>query len=131
MIIGGSFNGARTQTHKVKDVVRWGHEAQALSPLLSMTSEARSRIADVLKAERGATELMERLHAIAKIEGRYFTEGRSLEDAVKRLREAAANAEGLFNHAVFATVLEEVRPQGLLPLVEERQKGRRLTRCTC
>jgi hypothetical protein len=127
-IIGGSFNGARTQVHKVKDVVRWGQEVrasgQALIRVLSADkgAEARSRIADVLRAERGAMQLIDRLTSTAKVEGRDFTEGRSLEDAAKRLRDASVDADGLFHHAVFATALEEVRPQGLLPLIEERLK---------
>ncbi len=127
-IIGEAFNGARTQTYAVKDVVRWASEARDLGQVLSKVlaagkaAEARSIIATVLNAERGASELLERVCAATKIEDRHFTGGRSLQEAAKRLREAAADAEGLFNHAVFATTLEEVRPQRLLPLVEERLK---------
>lgn len=127
-IIGACFSGARTQAHAMRDVVRWGHEGKQIAPTLSSIlsagkgAEARSRIADVLKAELEASELMERLVDTAKIESRHFTEGKSLLEVSRRLREAAADSEGLFNHAVFATVLEEVRPQGLLPLIEARLK---------
>jgi hypothetical protein len=69
MIVGG-FN--RHERNAQEGCRPLGAEAQALSPLLSRLlseddAEARSRIADVLKAERGAAELMERLHAIARL----------------------------------------------------------------
>jgi hypothetical protein len=103
-IIGNSFGGARTHVHALKDVVRWAHEArnfdQALSKVLASrkVSEARSKIAEVLDAERAAAQLMVRLTAIAKIEGSHFTEGRSRKVAATRLREASLDGEGLFNH---------------------------------
>ena len=51
-----------------------------------------------------------------------FTKGCSCKEIAQRLDHAAQDADGLFSHALFATVLDEVRPQGLLPLVDERFK---------
>jgi very-short-patch-repair endonuclease len=130
LILGGAFEGSRTSHASLDDVVRWALAAQpfgkVLSPLLAVdkTAHARSLIGEVLKAEGNAQELLERVSATAKIDIRHLTDGcSSWREIAGRLDSASEDSDGLFNHAVFATVLEEVRPCGLLPLVEEWLKN--------
>jgi hypothetical protein len=109
-------------------VVRWAAAAEPHSQLLSTiltankTAEARSRIAAVLQAEHTAKEILVSVSETAKIDSRHFTDGGSWREIAQRLESAARDAEGLFNHAVFATVLEE-SPKGLFPLSKERLKN--------
>ena len=130
LILAGKFNGSRTLCASVDDVVRWAIAAQRLDKLLSgilaehKASHARSLIDQVLKAEQSAQEILERMSATAKISVRHFTDScGSWRDIAQRLDRAAGDPEGLFSHAVFATALEEVGLQGLLPLVEYRLKS--------
>jgi hypothetical protein len=46
----------------------------------------------------------------------------SWREISQRLDSAGRDPDGLYSHAIFATALEEVRPHGLLPLVEGRLK---------
>ncbi len=128
IVLEDMFEGSRTLRSSLDDVVCWAMAANSfgkvLSPILKtdQTAYARSRIGEVLKAERTAQEIMERISATAKIHARYFTDGCSWREIAQRLDLAAGDPDGLFSHAAFATVLEEVRPHGLLPLIEEQTK---------
>jgi very-short-patch-repair endonuclease len=129
-VLHGMFDGSQTSCANLNDVVEWALAAQSLGKLLSSilaserSAHARSVIAQVLNAEQSAQDALQRVSTTAKISITHFTEGcRSWSEIAQRLDSAASDPEGLFSHAFFATVLEEVRPQGLLPLVEERLKS--------
>ena len=120
------FAGRQTAKDALNAAVAWARAAQGSREVLlavlsaDRTSEARERIGDVLSAESVAEELLSRVGASAKLDPRHFTKGCSCKEIAQRLDHAAQDADGLFSHALFATVLDEVRPQGLLPLVDER-----------
>jgi very-short-patch-repair endonuclease len=126
MVFEAAFAGRRTANDALNSAVAWACAAhgsrKVLLAILSAdrTAEARKGIGEVLAAERLAEELLTRVATTAKIDPRHFTEGYLWKEIAQRLDHAAQDADGLFRHAVFATVLNEVRPQGLLPLVEER-----------
>jgi very-short-patch-repair endonuclease len=131
LILDEMFKGSQTSRPNLGDVVCWAVAAhQRLGKLLASilaadeTTRARNQIGDVLRLEQNAIEILEKLSAIAKISTKHFADGcGSWRDIAQRLDHAAADPEGLFSHAIFATALEEVRPQGLLPLVEEQLKS--------
>src|SRR5262249_17514837 len=110
-IFGDAFQGSRTSTETLSAIVRWAAAAEPQAQLLSTiltanaTVEARSRIAEVLQAERTAQEILARASEAGKIDSRHFTDGGSWREIAQRLDRAAQDPEGLFNHAVFATVL--------------------------
>jgi transcription elongation GreA/GreB family factor len=128
-IFGGAFDGSRTSIEPLKAVVHWAAAAaepygQLLSTILAAnrTGEVRSRVAEVLQAESTAQEILVRLAEVAKIDSRHFTDKRSLCEIAQELDRAAQDADGLFNHAVFATVLDE-SPKELGPLVNEKLRA--------
>jgi very-short-patch-repair endonuclease len=127
-LLGDTFNGAETSIDALTGLLDWSVDAQpsgqSLSVLLSndRATEARERATRVLAAEGLADDLMRRLCTTAKIDAGHFTEGRTRDALATFLEEASQDSEGLFNHAMFATVLEDVRPTGLIRLVEERQR---------
>jgi hypothetical protein len=125
-IFEAEFAGRGTANDTMNAAVAWARVAQDSKKVLlavvsaDKTSEARERISEVLSAERRAEELLSRMAMTAKIDARHFTKGCSCKEIAQRLDHAAQDVDGLFSHALFATVLDEVRPQGLLPLVDER-----------
>jgi len=127
-LLGDAFSGAETAIDALTGLLDWSAgvqpSGQPLSALLSNSkaTNARERATRVLAAERLADDLLKRLCTTAKIDARHFTEGRTRAALATYLEEASHDAEGLFIHATFATVLEDVRPTGLMRLVEERQR---------
>jgi hypothetical protein len=124
-VLGGAFQGSRTPWRELADVVRWAVEMQpvrgAISTVLTAgdITRVRSLIGEILPEEQRALGLLEQLSEKAKIDTRHFTQGRSLPEIAQLLDRAASDADGLFNHAVCAGTLEEARPLGLAPLVED------------
>jgi very-short-patch-repair endonuclease len=132
-VLGGAFQGSQTAWRALADVVGWAVETRPVREMISAVltrneiARARSLIGEVLSEEQKAQELIQRLSSKAKIDGRHFTEGRSVPEIAQVLDRAALDADGLFRHAVFAGVLDEARPLGLAPLVEDRmQRGENL-----
>ncbi len=127
-ILGDAFRGASTSWTDLGGVVRWAIEAGFVREVIVTvltTREAgavRAIIGDVLDAEQTAQALLQQMSATARIDARHFTGGRSLREIAQGLDRAAGDADGLDRHAVFATALDEARPLGLHPLVEERVK---------
>jgi hypothetical protein len=121
-----AFAGRRTANDALSAAISWACAAQGSRKVLlavlsaDRTSEARERIGEVLSAEILAENFLLKVATTAKIDACHFTKGCSHKEIAQRLDCAAEDADGLFSHALFATILDEVRPQGLLPLVEER-----------
>jgi hypothetical protein len=125
-IFGSAFAGSRTASQTLTAAVAWASDAQGLKqvllPVLSAdrASEARDRIGEVLSAEMHAKELLSRVVSVAKIDVAHFAKGSSYREIATQLADAAQDQDGLFSHALFATILDQVRPHGLLPLIEDR-----------
>jgi hypothetical protein len=126
-IFEGVFAGSRTANDTLSATVAWAcategsREVHLAILSADKTSEAREQISHVLSAERLAEELLSRVTTTAKINARHFTKG-SYKEIAQRLDDAGKDKDGLFSHSFFATALDEVRAQGLLPLVDERIK---------
>jgi hypothetical protein len=121
-----AFAGPQTANDALNAAVAWACAAEGLGKVLfhvlsaDRAFEARDRIGGVLSAEKLANELLSRVATTAKIDACHFKQGSSCKQIAQRLDDAAHDSDGLFSHALFATALDEVRPHGLLPLVNER-----------
>ena len=125
-ILGSAFRGSGTTREELQNVVQWTRDAhkssQALSTILRANQlvEARRLIQAALKAEAHAEDMLEKVSTAAKIDSHHFTQGCSWQVTAQRLDEAAADSDGLYRRAIFATALEDARPTGLLALIKER-----------
>jgi len=128
-IVGGHFEGSKSRLEELSAALRWARAESSLNRAVTSiiaadkVAQAQECVEEVIRAEQSAKESLIRLSETAKVDSEHFTAGRSLREAAAALNEAAEDADGLFAHAFFATVVDEARPLGLLPLVEERSKG--------
>ena len=129
-ILGIHFEGSRSRSDALTSLLRWAGTEPSLNAAISVvvaagnTAIAPILIKAVLEAENLAEESLRRLSIAAKIEPVQFATGRPSRETAAALNEASEDAAGLFASASFATVVDEVRPWGLAPLVDERSKGK-------
>ena len=119
------FTGHRTDVSTYESIVGWirsipvGLLTRAVL-LRGDAQEACQSIAAVVSAEDKIAATLDRLAKIAKINVTSFMRDRTLKEASAALEKAANDSQGLFAFAGFASALQDVSAQGIMPLVEER-----------
>ena len=125
-ILGPHFTGYRTRVDQVEALAAWGRGAIKYARPVSeimRRADAKDVIAAIrpaLNAEEGVQPILAQLADLSRTNIQSFIDGVAPRDAANKLEEAALDPDGLFAHATFASALHEVRPHGMLPLVEER-----------
>ncbi|MEY9441694.1 DUF4011 domain-containing protein [Bradyrhizobium elkanii] len=127
-LLGDRFAGHKTQSEHLEALSKWARSTENYAPLLrSVLSRgdplaAFQAIGAALSSEGKLAVTLANLAEIAKIEADTFTRDRSLSEAAEALERASLDGSGLFAFATFATTLTDAGPQGIMPLVQERQR---------
>ncbi len=125
-LLGPHFSGHRTRVDHLNALAAWGRNAskhaRPVSEIMRLANvkDVVAAIGPALKEEDGVQPILAQLTDLSKTDVQSFVDGVAPRDAANKLEEAACDPDGLFAHATFASALHEVRPHGVLPLVEER-----------
>jgi transcription elongation GreA/GreB family factor/very-short-patch-repair endonuclease len=125
-LLGDRFDGHRTRVDQLRPLSTWAQSIGALAhsvwAILSRGDpiEAFQSIDVVLSTEIKLRASLARLADVAKIDPACFMSGRTLSEAADALESASSDGRGLFAFAAFTTALQEAKPLGIEPLVQER-----------
>lgn len=127
-LLGERFAGHKTQSEYLGALSKWARSTENHAPLLRNVLfrgdplAASRAISAAVSSEDKLTTTLAKLAEIAKIEADAFTRDRSLSEAAEALELASSDGSGLFAFATFATALTDAGPEGILPIVQERQR---------
>jgi len=124
-LLGETFDGHATQTHRLSLVTDWamsaGSHRDVVRQIIEASDAQRAHVAceAAVAADSRYDNAFRHVAAAAKIDAQHFAMNLSPAELAQKFDDASKDSGGLFAHALYATALDEIRPHGIMPLVED------------